>query len=226
VVPMEVVRAQGADAGPFIGTPLIFQWIRDIIFGQLPPDTAIDLHPIAFAGWVGLLITALNLFPIGQLDGGHTLYALLGKKAHAVARLTWAGCFAAIVVSGNWGWSLMLGLLWMMGTDHPPTANDEVPLGMTRKIIGWALLLFVPIGFTPTPFTTLQPMPVQQQTEDGRIVGQQLLEVESQTLSSWKECLGQQLSAADDDLSDHRRYTQEANQTDEEQEIQRHRNTD
>lgn len=180
VVPMEVALAQGADAGPFIGTPLVFEWIRDFVFGQLPAGTAIDLHPIAFAGWVGLLITALNLFPIGQLDGGHTLYALLGKKAHIVARLTWAGCFAAIVVSQNWGWSLMLGLLWMMGTDHPPTANDAVPLGTTRKIIGWALLLFVPIGFTPTPFISLGPAPVQQRHEDGRIVLQQPLKSDLQ----------------------------------------------
>ena len=171
-VPLEVALRQVGEGSPIIGVPIIFRWLQEWILGPLPPGMAIDLHPIAFAGWVGLLITALNLFPIGQLDGGHTLYALLGKKAHTVARLTWAGCLAAVVVSGAWGWSLMLGLLWMMGTDHPPTANDQAPLGGARKLIGWALLMFVPLGFTPTPFLFAQPRQAPQRIEVPRVVEQ------------------------------------------------------
>ncbi len=69
------------------GDPLLFQLARRWILGPIPTGYDIDLDPMAFAGWVGLLITSLNLIPIGQLDGGHILYALLRKKAHKVATL-------------------------------------------------------------------------------------------------------------------------------------------
>jgi len=163
----QVIVMPGMRPPMFLGEPLLFQWLSHAIFGELPTGYDIHLHPIAFAGWVGLLITALNLFPIGQLDGGHTLYALLGKKAHTVARLVWFGCVVAIALTQNWGWILMLGLVWLMGTDHPPTADDSVPLGPARKIIGWGLLLFLPIGFTPTPFVFPEMnAPVQQQSQE------------------------------------------------------------
>ena len=108
---------------------------------------------MAYAGWVGLFITALNLFPIGQLDGGHVLYALLRRKAHVVATLLLVA--AAVIVFWHikqFGqWMLMIFLLTMMGPRHPPTADDAVPLGTWRIILGWLTLAFLPIGFTPTP---------------------------------------------------------------------------
>ena len=110
------------------------------------------MHPIAFAGWVGIFITALNLIPIGQLDGGHILYALLRRHAHLVAQLLLAAAAIGVIVGGYWGWTLMIVLLMLMGPIHPPTANDDVPLGTTRTTLGWASLAFVIIGFTPTPF--------------------------------------------------------------------------
>jgi membrane-associated protease RseP (regulator of RpoE activity) len=101
---------------------------------------------------VGIFITALNLFPIGQLDGGHILYALLLKKAHPIATALLFLAAAAVVIYGYWGWTLMLLLLLLMGPAHPPTANDNVSLGTTRTILGWAALCFLPLGFTPVPF--------------------------------------------------------------------------
>jgi hypothetical protein len=59
-----------------------------------------------------------------------------------------------VVIGGYWGWTLMIALLMWMGPVHPPTANDEVPLGTGRTILGWASLVFVPLGFTPVPFTS------------------------------------------------------------------------
>jgi membrane-associated protease RseP (regulator of RpoE activity) len=111
------------------------------------------LHPVAFAGWVGIFITALNLIPIGQLDGGHILYALLLRRAHAVARALLFAATIAVVFWGYWGWTLMIFLLMLMGPTHPPTANDHVSLGTGRRVLGWASLLFVPLGFTPVPFS-------------------------------------------------------------------------
>jgi membrane-associated protease RseP (regulator of RpoE activity) len=113
----------------------------------------LSLHPMAFAGWVGLLVTSLNLIPIGQLDGGHVLYALLREKANRVASFL---LFLAIVlVILNFrelsGWLLMLLLLLKLGPTHPPTADDSEPLGAVRIVLGWLTLAFIIVGFTPTP---------------------------------------------------------------------------
>lgn len=133
------------------GEPLFFKWLVYITFGSIPEGHDVMLHPIGIAGWVGIFITALNLFPIGQLDGGHILYALIGKRAHTVARLFVIGAILGVLLGGYYGWTLMLTLLLFMGIDHPPTANDHAPLGTTRKILGWIALAFMPIGFTPMP---------------------------------------------------------------------------
>jgi membrane-associated protease RseP (regulator of RpoE activity) len=123
-------------------------------FGSLPPNYALGLDPMAFAGWVGLFITSLNLIPIGQLDGGHILYALLRKKAHKVATALLLAALFVVIWDWDrlWQWTLMLFLLLMMGPAHPPTANDEEPLGVGRYILGWLTLAFIFVGFTPVPF--------------------------------------------------------------------------
>ena len=135
-----------------IGEPLLFQWIREATFGPIPVGEDVYLHPIAFAGWVGIFITALNLIPIGQLDGGHILYALMRRWAHAVATLLLVAAAVGIVLFGYWGWSLMIFLLILIGPRHPPTANDYVELGTGRVLLGWLSLPFIFIGFTPEPF--------------------------------------------------------------------------
>ena len=135
-----------------LGAPLLFQLLVPWFHGPLAENQTIALHALARAGWVGILITSLNLFPIGQLDGGHILYALLRKKAHVIASMLLATAIVAVLVSRNDQWSLMLLLLVLMGPNHPATANDDMPLGTGRVILGWLTLLFVIIGFTPTPF--------------------------------------------------------------------------
>src|SRR5204862_7904556 len=114
------------------GDPLLLKWIYRAVHGPIPVGSDILLNPMLFAGWVGIFITALNLIPIGQLDGGHILYCLIGRKAHYVARALFV--FAASVVVVNvvflnnqayFAWWLMLFLIWMFGTRHPPTANDN-----------------------------------------------------------------------------------------------------
>ena len=134
------------------GDPILFRAIAEWLKGPIPAGHVIQAHPMAFAGWVGLLITALNLIPIGQLDGGHILYGLLRKKAHLVASLMLFGAVAAVVAFQLWNWTLMIFLLFLIGPIHPPTVNDDVPLGFGRHVLGWLTLAFIPIGFTPTPF--------------------------------------------------------------------------
>lgn len=139
------------------GDPLLVKWMTSFVHGPLQPGQEIALNPLLFAGWVGIFITGLNLIPIGQLDGGHILYTLLRKKAHVVARVLFFFAVFVVIYGGTfvdsayYGWTLMVLLLWKMGTKHPPTADDYVPLGTPRIILGWLTLLFIIIGFTPTP---------------------------------------------------------------------------
>jgi membrane-associated protease RseP (regulator of RpoE activity) len=135
------------------GDPRLFTYLATWILGPAPAGYELIKDPMAFAGWVGLFITSLNLIPIGQLDGGHVLYALLRRKAHKVAKFL---LFAALfMVIWKWEdyhiWALMLFLLFLMGPIHPPTADDEEPLGTGRIILGWLTLAFIFIGFTSMP---------------------------------------------------------------------------
>jgi len=133
------------------GDPLIVQWMVAVIHRPLGPNEDIMLNPLLFAGWVGIFVTALNLIPIGQLDGGHMLYMLIGRRAHPVAMLMLWGGVGYMVYTGNYSYVLIAILLIIFGPRHPPTADDSVPLGLPRIILGWLTLGFIIIGFTPIP---------------------------------------------------------------------------
>lgn len=145
--------------GMTFGNPLLLQWLAEWRFGPLGPNEDILLTPLLHAGWVGIFVTALNLFPIGQLDGGHVLYCLIGRRAHVVARLLLLFAIGSMFVTGNWSYSFMVLLLVMMGPRHPPSRDDSVPLGRFREVLGWVTLSFVLIGFTPTPVILNEPAP-------------------------------------------------------------------
>jgi membrane-associated protease RseP (regulator of RpoE activity) len=148
----EVVQVAGRRDIMMLGEPLLFKLLSFLTFGPLAENQDVLLHPLAYAGWVGTFITGLNLLPIGQLDGGHVLYALLLKRAHPIATFVLFAAGVAVALFEYWGWSLMLMLLFVMGPKHPPTADDSVPLGTGRTILGWLTLGFVVLGFTPQPF--------------------------------------------------------------------------
>ena len=144
-----------SNAGLHFGDPLIFSWLGRLIVGPIPPGHDIWAHPVAFAGWVGLLVTSLNLLPVGQLDGGHILYALLRKSARPVALVVLVGVTIAVIVGMAIyhypGWILMLMLLLLIGPNHPPTDDDNVRLGPVRTVLGWLTLGFIFLGLTPMP---------------------------------------------------------------------------
>lgn len=106
-------------------------------------------NPLLFSGWMGLFFTGLNMFPVGQLDGGHITYTLLGRGAHWLARGLMVGAFAYMTYTGNTLLLLMALLIMLMGTDHPPTADDSVPLGLWRTILGWASLIIPVVCLRP-----------------------------------------------------------------------------
>jgi len=140
--------------GLFFGHPLLFDWLTNRIYGPLSEDLCLYWHPFAFAGWVGLLITSLNLLPIGQLDGGHIFYAIFKKKAGFYSAALFYVLIFLVIYNGLWAWSLMLFLLALLGTQHPPTQNDAMKLGFFRTALGIATLAFILIGFTPNPIKT------------------------------------------------------------------------
>jgi membrane-associated protease RseP (regulator of RpoE activity) len=148
----KVIVVAGQKNVQMLGEPLLFKLLVFLTFGRLEENQDVLLHPLAYAGWVGIFITGLNLIPIGQLDGGHVLYALLLRRAHPIAKFMLFAAVIAVAVFGYWGWSVMLMLLFLMGPKHPPTADDTVPLGTGRVILGWLTLAFILLGFTPQPF--------------------------------------------------------------------------
>jgi membrane-associated protease RseP (regulator of RpoE activity) len=109
-------------------------------------------HPMALAAWFGVLLTALNLLPMGQFDGGHVLYALLGRRAWTVARFVFVG-LVLLGVFGFWfTWLIwaMMGLL--TGLRHPPPHDDLTPLGWPRTLLGIATVILFVLIFVPIPF--------------------------------------------------------------------------
>jgi Zn-dependent protease len=101
------------------GDSLLFKGMVTAILGTVPADKDVFLHPVAFAGWIGFFVTSLNLIPIGQLDGGHILYALTGEKHAAISKVL----IALLFIMGLWlweGWVIWGVLLIIFGSKHPP----------------------------------------------------------------------------------------------------------
>lgn len=145
----------------YFGEPLIFQFFGKYL---LRPDLVTIPHPVAFAAWFACLATGLNLLPIAQLDGGHVSYALFGKHAYIITWIFFAGVlglaihgFTISFISGfQWVvYSLMLLLLrWLAGFRHPPTLDDESPIGWQRKVWGVVALIVFVLTFIPV---TIRP---------------------------------------------------------------------
>ena len=141
----------GAPGTQFFGDSLVTTAAARLVHGTLPPGTDLVLHPVAFAAWLGLLITTLNLVPLGQLDGGHVIYALVGRRwAHRVSRLVSAALLAAgLHLSWNWivWWTLTR---FFIGLRHPPSAVEE-PLDPARAAVALLCLVLFALTFVPVP---------------------------------------------------------------------------
>jgi membrane-associated protease RseP (regulator of RpoE activity) len=114
------------------------------------------IHPVAFAGWAGLLVTSLNLIPAGQLDGGHVLYSLVGERAQALRwpLIVGLGALGLLV----WpGWLLWAGIVYFFGQGHPPPLDSLTPLGTGRKILAVLALLVFVLTFSPRPLWIVSP---------------------------------------------------------------------
>jgi len=149
----QIVATGGmGQTGLYLGDSLLFKALTWIVLGPIPEGSDVMLHPVAFAGWAGLFLTALNLLPIGQLDGGHVTYALFGRRAHTIAIVSWLA-FVGTIIFINHVLILMAILVFLIGLRHPPTADDTVPLGGVRTWVGYAALAFFVLSFTPDPIS-------------------------------------------------------------------------
>ena len=140
-----------------LGEPLLFKGVAWLIFGTPPEGYSINMHPMAFAAWFGLLATALNLFPIGQLDGGHISYAVFGRKSTLVTLVAVACLVGLTFVSTSWLiWTVLtVVMLVAFGPRHPRTSDEEIPLDRTRLWLAVAALLIFIVCFTAAPIEPL-----------------------------------------------------------------------
>lgn len=136
--------------GIAFGSSLLFTFLSKIVLNIDPEKYDIILHPVAFAGWIGFLVTSLNLLPIGQLDGGHIIYALFGENHEWISKVT----LPVLVLLGIFlwpGWLIWAVLMIVLGYRHPPVVYPHIQLDRNRKIIGWVSFIIFILTFTPMP---------------------------------------------------------------------------
>jgi membrane-associated protease RseP (regulator of RpoE activity) len=136
-----------------LGEPLMFRFAAWLVWGDVADGYSINMHPMAFAAWFGLLATALNLFPVSQLDGGHISYAVLGRRSTLVTVAMIGVAIGLTFVSSSWiAWTIMLVIMIVtMGPGHPPTLNDDVQLDGQRLLLAAIAMVILVACFTPAP---------------------------------------------------------------------------
>jgi membrane-associated protease RseP (regulator of RpoE activity) len=146
-----VVSISAGTSHSIANDSLLFWVLSKSIIGIIPNNAEILPHPIAYAGWLGLFVTSLNLIPVGQLDGGHIAFALLGDK-HKHVSVVLIIILALMGIFVWEGWAIWAGLLILLGIKHPPILYWELPLDRRRKRLGLIALIVFVITFVPCPF--------------------------------------------------------------------------
>lgn len=144
-------------SGLSLGEPLLFKAASWLVWGSVPDGYSVNMHPMAFAAWFGLLATALNLFPIGQLDGGHISYAVFGQRSTTITLGAMAIAVVLTFFSTSWlVWTvLMVGMTVAFGPRHPRTIDEDIPLDRARVWLAAAALAIFILCFTYNP---IEPM--------------------------------------------------------------------
>ena len=156
------------------GNSILYYYAKIAVFGKALPNPVtgedVMMNQVTFAAWIGLLVTAINLLPVGQLDGGHVVYALFAKKARYIniativfmTVLAFAGLeplqqiFPALVSIGYTGWFIWLALLLILvGPFHPPALDDVSTLGPNRRLLGYFIIILFIMLFVPVPLRPL-----------------------------------------------------------------------
>jgi membrane-associated protease RseP (regulator of RpoE activity) len=141
----------------YFGEPLLWKIFERLFFGVLPDGTDVMLHPMGFAAWWGMLATALNLLPFGQLDGGHIMYAAVGRRAAWLSGATLLLVVVLTMRSASWfAMALMMVVMALMfGFRHPRIIDEHRPLDSTRQLVACAAIVIFVLCFTPIPIDTI-----------------------------------------------------------------------
>lgn len=147
---LSTVATISGDEGIILGNSLLIKFLTNLYFSDLPGGKDVLFHPIAFAGWLGYLVTAINLLPVGQLDGGHILYALVGEKHRIIGYVIFG---VVILLIPLWpGWLIWAILFLVIRFKHPPPLDRVSPISRRNKIIGIISLVIFILTFMPVPF--------------------------------------------------------------------------
>lgn len=136
------------------GSSIILLFFTNMVLGVTPETADIVLHPIAFAGWIGLFITGLNLLPIGQLDGGHIIYALFKNKHKIISIIA----IVILIPLGYFfwhGWFVWVAIIAIFGFRHPPLIDESIPLTNQERKIGIISIAIFVVTFIPAPITII-----------------------------------------------------------------------
>ncbi len=151
----------GPPTGPHYleGNSILYLVMKLVVFGQILPSNGLDvsLNQVAWAGWVGLLVTSLNLIPVGQLDGGHVTYVLFGKKAK---QFYWPVIIALgilAIFTQTLTWVIWIGMLYFLGRVHAEPLDDVTPLDSRRRMIAIITFLIFFLTFVPIPIQFISP---------------------------------------------------------------------
>ncbi len=145
-----VLPAPTGEGHLIFGSSLIFNAISSLVLGPIPAGYDVFLHPVAFAGWIGFFITSMNLLPIGQLDGGHIVFAVFDSLHRKIS----IGMIAVLIFLGliTWhGWLVWAVLVSIIGTRHPPVYDSHIPLDGRRRGTALATLLIFIVTIVPIP---------------------------------------------------------------------------
>lgn len=153
----QVVPAPRIENGLAFGEPLLFRFVSWMMFGAIPDSQALNAHPMVFASWFGMLATALNLLPFGQLDGGHLTHATLQRHSTIISGVTVLAAVIMCFFSTSWLATtvIMVVMLFVVGPRHPRVLNEDEPLGPGRNATAVFALVMLILCFTPIPIQLL-----------------------------------------------------------------------
>jgi len=154
-----VVRVPEDFEGMVLGTPLLFDLAARLFFDTLPAGHSLNIHPLVFACWFGMLATALNLLPFGQLDGGHLMYALAGRRSIWVSYATVLAAIGLTLYSMSWAvlTIMMLVMMLLFGTRHPTVWNEYDGLDRKRIAVFVFAIVMLALCFTSAPVELVFP---------------------------------------------------------------------
>jgi len=148
----EVATVDEIQGGLTLGSSFIFSMFEKMVFSHLSETQGVFLHPIAFAGWLGMFVTGLNLLPIGQLDGGHIAYSILGRAHRRVGLVSLSILVGIGIIFRFPAYALFGILILFVGFKHPPPLDDVTPLSLAHRGVALLAMLVLVLTFVPQPF--------------------------------------------------------------------------